>query len=257
MRCGVRVRCGRDLGEIRARCRRGEIAGELANEIQTRSRRDSPAALPLRRSAGGESTGSANPNSTSGAGSSGGSRTATGARQRSAGEKKKGAGSASHQASPTLPATEAQPCYFLWTTFATTGRRTSIQTLRLGSAPSASAATSSPHSAPQQCDPNDCGGEGGIGDERCTVVRAVEARGRRRACAAPTMSRNSGSSAKRQRVIAVMGLMMSRTTRQVGQCQQLCLLVNSTSHQIGKERACLVVERKEESRALGRPEASY
>jgi len=54
-----------------------------------------------------------------------------------------------------------------------------------------------------------------------------------------------------------MGLMMSRTTRQVGQVQQLCLMVNSTSHQIGKERACLVVERKEESRALGRPEASY
>ena len=86
----MRVRCGRDLGEIRARRSRGEIAGELANEIQTRSRRDSPAALPLRRSAGGESTGSADPNSPSGAGSSGGSRTATGARQRSAGKKKRG-----------------------------------------------------------------------------------------------------------------------------------------------------------------------
>ena len=71
------------------------------------------------------------------------------------------------------------------------------------------------------------------------------------------MSRNSGSSAKRQRVIAVMGLMMSRTTRDVFQFQHLCLSVNWTMNQIGKERACLVVERKEESRALGRPEASY
>ena len=201
----MRARCRRDLGEIRVRCRRGEIAGEIANEIQTRSRRDSPAALPLRRSAGGESTGSADPNSPSGAGSSGGSRTATGARQRSAGERKMGAGSASHQASPTLPATEAPAllppladvCDYL-------GRRTSIQTLRLGSAPSASAATSSPHSAPQQCDPNDCGGgEGGIGDERCTVVGAVEARedggvpAPRPQCLGTRGARRSGSASSR------------------------------------------------------------
>ena len=119
MRCGVRVRCRRDLGEIRARCRRGEIAGELANEIQTRSRRDSPAALPLRRGAGGESTGSANPKSTSGAGSSGGSRTATGARQRSAGEKKRGGVSLapSEPHAPTLrhsPATPLADVCDLW-----------------------------------------------------------------------------------------------------------------------------------------------
>ena len=203
MRCGVRVRCRRDLGEIWARCRRGEIAGELANEIQTRSRRDSPAALPLRRGAGGESTGSADPNSPSGAGSSGGSRTATGARQRSAGEKQKGRGQPRTKRAPRSPPPRHRPCYLLWTTFATTGRRTSIQTLRLGSAPSASAATSSPHSAPQQCDPNDCGGEGGIGDERCTVVGAVEARedggvpAPRPQCLGTRGARRSGSASSR------------------------------------------------------------
>ena len=203
MRCGVRARCRRDTGEMQARCRRGEIAGELANEIQTRSRRDSPAALPLRRGAGGESTGSADPNSPSGAGSSGGSRTATGARQRSAGEKQKGRGQPRTKRAPRSPPPRHRPCYLLWTTFATTGRRTSIQTLRLGSAPSASAATSSPHSAPQQCDPNDCGWEGGIGDERCTVVRAVEARedggvtAPRPQCLGTRGARRSGSASSR------------------------------------------------------------
>ena len=196
------MRCGRDLGEIRTRCRQGEIAGELANEIQTRSRRDSPAALPLRRSAGGESTRSADPNSPSGAGSSGGSRTATGARQRSAGESKRG-GVSLAPSEPHAPPPRQQPCCLLWTTFATTGRRTSIQTLRLGSAPSASAATSSPHSAPQQCDPNDCGWEGGIGDERCTVVGAVEARedggvpAPRPQCLGTRGARRSGSASSR------------------------------------------------------------
>ena len=254
------MECGRGAGEIWARYGRDAGEARLRASLQTRSKRDPGEIHRPRCPCGAAREGRAQGQPT---------QTARAARVRVAGParplahgkdlraKRKGAGSASHQASPTLPATEATALLLLWTTFATTGRRTSIQTLRLGSAPSASAATSSPHSAPQQCDPNDCGGEGGIGDERCTVVGAVEARGRRRACAAPTMSRNSGSSAKRQRVIAVMGLMMSRTTRQVGQCQQLCLMVNSTSHQIGKERACLVVERKEESRALGRPEASY
>ena len=119
------------------------------------------------------------------------------------GRKEKGAGSASHQASPTLRATEATALLLLWTTFATTGRRTSIQTLRLGSAPSASAATSSPHSAPQQCDPNDCGWEGGIGDERCTVVGAVEARedggvpAPRPQCLGTRGARRSGSASSR------------------------------------------------------------
>ena len=164
----MRVRCRRDLGEMRARCSRGEIAGE--GEIQTRSRRESPAALPLRRGAGGESTRSANPKQHERRGFEwpGPARPLAHGKDLRA-KRKKGAGSASHQASPTLRhrGTALLPpladvCDYL-------GRRTSIQTRRLGSAPSASAATSSPHSAPQQCDPNDCGGgEGGIGAERCT-----------------------------------------------------------------------------------------
>ena len=111
-----------------------------------------------------------------------GSRTATGARQRSAGEKKKGAGSASHQASPTLRHRGTGPAASSGRRLRPLGRRTSIQTRRLGSAPSASAATSSPHSAPQQCDPNDCGGgrakvamsvaqEGSRGERRAACLR--------------------------------------------------------------------------------------
>ena len=195
----MRARFGRGAGEMQAR---RDCGRAFANEIQTRSRRDSPAALPLRRSAGGESTGSADPNSPSGAGSSGGSRTATGARQRSAGEKQRG-GVSLAPSEPHAPPPRHRPCCLLWTTFATTGRRTSIQTLRLGSAPSASAATSSPHSAPQQCDPNDCGWEGGIGDERCTVVGAVEARedggvpAPRPQCLGTRGARRSGSASSR------------------------------------------------------------
>ena len=172
--------------------------------------------------------------------------------------KRRGAGSALHQASPTLPATEAQ---------ALLPPLDDVCDYRAAHVDPDPAVGVGPvrerrHEQPPLGAPAvrserlRRGGEGGRGDERCTEGSRGE-RGERRACAAPTMSRNSGSSAKRQRVIAVMGLMMSRTTRQVGQCQQLCLFVNSTSHQIGKERACLAVERKEESRALGRPGASY
>ena len=117
--------------------------------------------------------------------------------------KQRGRGQPRTKRAPRSPPPRHRPCCLLWTTFATTGRRTSIQTLRLGSAPSASAATSSPHSAPQQCDPNDCGGEGGSGDERCTVVGAVEARedggvpAPRPQCLGTRGARRSGSASSR------------------------------------------------------------
>ena len=191
----MQARFGRDAGEARLRA-----------SLQTRSKRDPGEIHRPRCPCGAAREGRARGQPT---------QTARAARVRVAGParplahgkdlraKRKGAGSASHQASPTLPATEATALLLLWTTFATTGRRTSIQTLRLGSAPSASAATSSPHSAPQQCDPNDCGWEGGIGDERCTVVGAVEARedggvpAPRPQCLGTRGARRSGSASSR------------------------------------------------------------
>ena len=247
------MRCRRDLGEIRARCRRGEIAGE--GEIQARSRREihrprCPCGAAREGRARGQPT-----------------QTARAARVRVAGParplahgkdlraKSKGAGSASHQASPTLRHRGNGPA-------TSSGRRLRLPGGARRSrpcgwgrprprAPPRAAPTRRPSSAIRTT------AAGRAESVMSVTQRAEEERGEHRACASPTMSRNSGSSAKRQRVIAVMGLMMSRTTRQVGQCQQLCLIVNATSHQIGNERACLVVERKEESRALGRPEASY
>ena len=169
-----------------------------------------------------------------------GSRTATGARQRSAGEKQRGGVSLAPNG--PVPATEA-PALLPPLDDVCDYRAAHVDPdPAVGVGPVRERRHEQPPLGAPAVRSERLRVEGGIGDERCTVVAAVGARGRRRACAAPTMSRNSGSSAKRQRVIAVMGLMMSRTTRQVGQCQQLCLFVNSTSHQIGNERACLVVE---------------
>ena len=173
-----RVRCRPDVAEIRARCRRGEIVGGGRDP-----KRDPGESHRPRCPCGAAREGRARGQPT---------QTARAARVRVAGParplahgkdlraKRKGAGSASHQASPTLPATEAPALLLLWTTFATTGRRTSIQTLRLGSAPSASAATSSPHSAPQQCDPNDCGR--GRAEEAMSVAQEGSRGERRAAC---------------------------------------------------------------------------
>ena len=118
VRCGageVPARFGRDTGEMQPRRDGGR--GRDPNEIQARvTGRVAPAA----RSAGGESTRSANPNPPSGAGSSGGSRTATGARQRSAGEKEKGGGVSLAPSEPHAPPPRHRPCCLLWPTFATT-----------------------------------------------------------------------------------------------------------------------------------------
>ena len=155
------------------------MAGE--GVIQARSRRESPAALPLRRSAGGESTRSANPKQHERRGFEwrGPARPLAHGKDLRA-KRKKGAGSASHQASPTLRHRGTGPAASSGRRLRLPGRRTSIQTRRLGSAPSASAATSSPHSAPQQCDPNDCGG--GRAESAMSVAQEGSRGERRAAC---------------------------------------------------------------------------
>ena len=195
----VQARFGRDTGEMQARRDCGRACKRDPNEIQARfTGRVAPAA---RRGRGEH--GVSQPKQHERRGFEwrvphGHWRTA-----KICGRKEKGRGQPRTKRAPRSPPPRHRPCCLLWTTFATTGRRTSIQTLRLGSAPSASAATSSPHSAPQQCDPNDCGGEGGSGDERCTVVGAVEARedggvpAPRPQCLGTRGARRSGSASSR------------------------------------------------------------
>ena len=179
MRCGageVQARFGRDTDEMQAR---RDCGRAFANEIQTRSRRDSPAALPLRRGAGGESTGSANPNSPSGAGSSGGSRTATGARQRSAGEKQKGRGQPRTKRAPRSPPPRHRPCYSSGRRLRLPGGARRSRPCGWGRprprAPPRAAPTRRPSSAIRTT----AAGEGGIGGERCTEGSRGE---RRAAC---------------------------------------------------------------------------
>ena len=93
--------------------------------------------------------------------------------------------------------------------------KTSSHTRRFGLAPpSASAATSSPHLAPQQCEANES------------------------AWPMHPLALTSGRSANRQRLCFVAGLMILSTTSKVAHSQQSYLLVNSTSASMVTPRLC-------------------
>ena len=195
----VRARVGRDTGEMQARRDCGRACKRDPNEIQARfTGRVAPAA---QRGRGEHAVSQPKQHERRGFEwrvPHGHWRTAKicGRKEKGRGQPRTKRAPRSATEAPALLPPLADVCDYR-------GRRTSIQTLRLGSAPSASAATSSPHSAPQQCDPNDCGWEGGIGDERCTVVGAVEARedggvpAPRPQCLGTRGARRSGSASSR------------------------------------------------------------
>ena len=116
------MECGRGAGEIWARYGRdaGEARLRARARSQTRSRRESPAALPLRRRAGGESTRSAKPKQHERRGFKwrGPARPLAHGKDLRA-KRKRGRGQPRTKRAPRS-ATEARPCCLLWPTFATT-----------------------------------------------------------------------------------------------------------------------------------------
>ena len=196
------MECGRGAGEIRARYRRDAGEARLRASLQTRSKRDPGEIHRPRCPCGAAREGRAQGQPT---------QKARAARVRVAGHarplahgkdlraKAKGAGSASHQASPTLPATEATALLPPLDDVCDYRAAHVDPDPAVGVGPVRERRHEQPPlGAPAVRSKRLRRGEGEIGDERCTV-RAAEARGEHRACASPTMPRNSGSSANRQR----------------------------------------------------------